>query len=849
MKTLRTFVIVPALPERLAPLLTIARNLWWTWHPAAVELFQRIDREVWHATHHNPLQLLGRVSRGQLKALAEDESFTSHMDTVAKKLHEYLHATPWFAKHHGSAQGIIAYFSAEYGFHECLPIYSGGLGLLSGEHLKSASDLGLPMVGVGLAYRHGYFRQYLSSDGWQQETYPENTFHTLPMELVRDEEGAPLTVEVPAGEREIAVHVWRVQIGRVPLYLLDSNVESNTPEERTITSQLYGGDARTRILQEILLGIGGIRVLRTLGIDPAVCHMNEGHSAFLGLARCHCLVRNYNMSFAAAREATTAGSVFTTHTPVAAGNDRFPPDLVLEYLRGYCKEMGLSPEEALALGREDPTDDDELFCMTILALKLSAHANGVSHLHGKVSRAMWQGLWPELPEEETPIQSITNGIHIPSWVSEEMERLYRRYLGPQWREQVSKPSLWERTDRISGAELWTGHSRMRERLVSFARNRLRGQLIKRGLPQAEVARANEVLDPEALTIGFARRFATYKRATLLFRDLDRLAAILGDRDRPAQIVFAGKAHPHDTAGKELIRDIVHLAQEKRFRNRIVFIEDYDIDVARHLVQGVDVWLNTPRRPLEASGTSGMKVVPNGGLHLSVLDGWWCEAHRPNNGWTIGNGESYDDPAYGDEVEAQALLALIEQELVPLFYDRGADDLPRGWIDRMRASIKSICPTFNTERMVREYCEQYYLPSARLFMQLAEADYAGAHQLADWLDRIRHHWGQVAIGRMEHGGGELQVGTDLAVHAEVHLGPFTPEEVRVEIYHGSLDSDGKLVDGRPSVMALIHANGDGTATYEGSIPCHDCGPHGYTVRLMPHHPYLANPHHTRLVHWG
>jgi len=849
MKTLRTFVIVPALPKRLAPLLTIARNLWWSWHPGAVELFERVDPEVWQATHHNPVQLLGRVSRRQLEALAEDDSFTSHMETVAQRLDEYLHAPSWFTKHHSGEEGLIAYFSAEYGFHECLPIYSGGLGILSGEHLKSASDLGLPMVGVGLAYRHGYFRQYLSSDGWQQETYPENTFHSLPVEHVRAEDGSPLKVDVPVGKGSVAVRVWRVQIGRVPLFLLDSNVESNPPEMRAITSQLYGGDARMRILQEILLGIGGIRVLRTLGIDPAVCHMNEGHSAFLGLARCHCLMRSFKMDFAAAREAATAGAVFTTHTPVAAGNDRFPPALFLEYLGDYCREMGLSPEEALALGREDPTDDDELFCMTILALKLSSHANGVSRLHGEVSRAMWQGLWPELPAEETPIHAITNGIHIPSWVSEEMERLYRRYLGPQWREQVSKPSLWERTDRISGAELWTGHSRMRERLVSFARNRLRAQLLKRGLPQAEVARANEVLDPEALTLGFARRFATYKRATLLFHDLDRLAAIVGNRDRPVQIVFASKAHPHDTAGKELIRDIVHVAQEKRFRNRIVFIEDYDIDVARHLVQGVDVWLNTPRRPLEASGTSGMKVVPNGGLHLSVLDGWWCEAHRPDNGWTIGSGETYDDPTYGDEVEAQALLALLEQELVPLFYDRGADDLPRGWIARMRGSIKSICPTFNTDRMVREYCDQYYLPAARLFMGLAEEDFRGARQLAEWLDRMRHRWGEVAITHMEHGAGELQVGSDLAVAAQVRLGPFTPEELRVEIYHGALDSDRNLVGGSSTAMALVHTNGDGTATYEGAIPCHDCGPHGYTVRVLPHHPHLANPYHSRLVVWG
>jgi starch phosphorylase len=851
MRTVRTFVVVPALPERLSTLLEIANNLWWTWNSAAVELFHRIDPDLWEAVDHNPLSLLGQLSHGTLESLARDDSFVSHMDTVARKLSEYLSGPTWYKKTYGADDGQkIAYFSAEYGFHECLPIYSGGLGVLSGDHLKSASDLGLPLVGVGLAYRQGYFRQYLNSDGWQQERYPENEFHTLPLQRVRDVDGKILTVKVPVGDREVLVRVWRVQVGRVPLYLLDSNVSGNSDADRGITAQLYGGDAEMRIQQEILLGIGGIRVLRSLGIDPTVCHMNEGHSAFLALARIRCLMRRHHMTFSDAREANTAGHVFTTHTPVPAGNDRFSPSLVLKYLGPYCSAMGLQQEELLALGREDPSDDEEPFCMTVLALKLSAHANGVSKLHRVVSQSMWKELWPQVPPNESPIDSITNGVHIPSWLSDEIERLYRRYLGPQWRNHMSEPAMWERVRQIPSSELWRGHARMRERLVAFARERLRIQLQRRGLPPAEVARANEVLDPEALTIGFARRFATYKRATLLFRDLDRLAAILGDRDRSVQIIFAGKAHPHDTAGKELIREIIHIAHQDPFRNRLVFIEDYDINIARHLVQGVDVWLNTPRRPFEASGTSGMKGPPNGGLNLSILDGWWCEAYRVDNGWAIGSGEEYEDAVYGDEVEANSLLALIEQELVPLFYDRGTDGLPRGWIARMKSSMATVCPTFNTDRMVREYTERFYTPSGRRYQRLSAKDYRPAKELAGWKHRVRHHWGEVAIVRMDHAEhGDLQVGSDLNVEVEVALGSLQPNDLRIELYHGAIDSRGQLARGQVVVMNLNNQNGDGRATYRGSIPCVTCGPHGYTVRIFPSHPNLGDPVHTGLIHWG
>src|SRR5207253_5772451 len=550
--------------------------------------------------------LLSAIDQTRLDQLLHDDGFLVHLDAVEESLNAYMRSTTWFEETYSAARDFrVAYFSAEFGIHESIPIYSGGLGVLAGDHLKAASDLGVPLVGVGLMYREGYFRQYLNVDGWQQERYPENDFFNLPLVPETKPDGTALLVSVPFPGREVFARIWRIQVGRVPLYLLDTNITRNNQEDRNITAQLYGGDNDMRVRQEMILGIGGIRALRALGKPPTVCHMNEGHSAFCGLERIRAQMEENKLDFAAAREAVAAGTCFTTHTPVPAGNDVFPAQLVEHYFAGYLPQLKIDKNEFLGLGRQNPRDANEGFCMTVLAIRLANTTNGVSKLHGSVSRKMWKNIWPDLPEAELPIMAITNGVHTRSWLAMEMAQLYDRYLGIQWEERPTDHSIWKRVDHIPDAELWRTHERRRERLVAFARGRLKAQLKRRGAPPAEIARSDEVLDPEALTIGFARRFATYKRGTLIFRNLDRLLAIINNKDRPMQLIFAGKAHPRDHAGKELIAEILHMARRPEFRRRIVFLEDYDINVARYMVQGVDVWLNNPRRPLEASGTSGM----------------------------------------------------------------------------------------------------------------------------------------------------------------------------------------------------------------------------------------------------
>ena len=776
MKPIQTFIAVPTLPSPLERLRDLALNLRWAWHHDTIELFRRLDSVLWETTGHNPILMLGTIDQAKLEAAASDEGFLSHLERVGQDLDAYMAAeSTWFRRAHGVSQApLVAYFSAEFGITECLSIFAGGLGVLAGDHLKSASDLGVPIVGVGLLYQQGYFRQYLNEAGWQQEVYENNDFHNLPLTLKRRPDGAPLTVEVPLPGRKVIVQVWWAQVGRVPLYLLDSNIPANRPEDRDITDQLYGGDIEMRIKQEILLGLGGYLALEAVGLEPTVYHMNEGHSAFLALERTRRIMEKCGLSFAEAREAASAGLVFTTHTAVGAGHDYFSPQLMDRYFADSMRALGLSRRDFLALGRQNPDDDNEPFCMTILALHLAAHSNGVSRLHGRVSRKMWKGLWPGLPEDEIPIGHVTNGVQFQSWISREMKELYDRYLGPRWREEVADQTVWQGADRIAAEELWRTHERRRERLVAFCRRRLRTQLERRGASQTAVAAADEVLGPEALTIGFARRFATYKRATLLLRDAERLARILNKPGRPVQIIYAGKAHPRDDPGKGLIRQIVELSRHEEFRRRLVFLEDYDMAVARYLVQGVDVWLNTPLRLQEASGTSGMKATANGVLNLSILDGWWDEAYRPEVGWAIGRREKYDDSNYQDQVEAEALYGLLEQEVVPAFYDRGSDGLPRRWIARMRASIQTLCRFFTTHRMVGEYTERYYLHAAGHYAQLTADGLVRAKALAAWKARLQKNWSRV---RIEAVGGDsikdVQAGGEFRVQAKVHLGALVP----------------------------------------------------------------------------
>ncbi|MDP7162079.1 MAG: alpha-glucan family phosphorylase, partial [Phycisphaerae bacterium] len=757
-------------------------NLWWSWHGDAQNLFRRLDPKGWEDCQHNPVAMLGMADQHRLEELAVNEGFIAHLNRVQEALQRYLDQPGWWSKTYGGNRTPqVAYFCAEYGITEALPIYSGGLGVLAGDHMKSASELDIPLVGVGLLYQQGYFRQRLNRDGWQLELFPRNDFLNLPVEQVRNEEATPLTVDIDMTGRTVKAHVWRAKVGRVALYLMDTNVPENSPEDRHITAQLYGGDQETRIRQEIVLGIGGVRLLRALGIHPKAYHMNEGHSAFLSLERIRFLMAEKGVDFDTAREAVTASNVFTTHTPVPAGNDAFEPWLIDKYFSKYWEQLGISREDFLTLGRQEPGNKDEPMSLTVLAMRLSTFHNGVSLLHGQVTKNLWSGVWPGVPNNEVPIGSITNGIHTRTWISHDLAALYDRYLGPGWHEKPADTSAWETAENIPDPELWRTHERRRERLVAFARRRMREQLANRGAGAAELAAAQEVLDSESLTIGFARRFATYKRASLILSDIDRLNRLLNDPQRRVQIIFSGKSHPRDNPGKDLIRQIVHIARQEPFRQSLVFLEDYDMNVARYMVQGVDVWLNTPLRPMEASGTSGMKVAANGGLNVSILDGWWAEAYHPDVGWAIGDGETYDDLNYQNRVESEALYDLLEKEIVPLFYQRGGDNLPRGWIAMMKASMRRIAPVFNTNRMLRQYAEMYYAPAGRQWDHLVDDDLAQAKTLSRWKHRIWEHFTQVRIESvsddMDATGRGVDVGGQIRVEAVVNLGQLTPQDVQ------------------------------------------------------------------------
>jgi starch phosphorylase len=855
-RSIRTYTVLPCLPERLRPLQTLAYNLWWCWNADAVALFRRVNPDLFEALDHSPIRLLAATEQSRFEQLEEDDGFLAHMDRVAAALDHYLKARTWFQETFppGEDQLRVAYFSAEFGTHESVPVYSGGLGILAGDHLKSASDLGIPLVGVSLMYREGYFRQYLNIDGWQQERYPENDFFTLPLVPELKPDGTPVLVSVQLPGREVKLKIWHIQVGRVPLYLLDANIPANRPEDRGITAQLYGGDQQTRIQQEIVLGIGGIRALKALGKMPTVVHMNEGHAAFAALERVRMMMEEHRLDFAAAVEAVKAGTCFTTHTPVPAGNDAFPVHTIEQYLGEYMHKMGVDRSTFLALGRQHPENDGEPFGMTVLAIKLANTSNGVSKLHGSVSRKMWHEIWPGLPAGEVPITSITNGVHTQSWLSPEIGQLYDRYLGIQWEEKPTDFAIWKRVEHIPDAELWRTHERGRERLVAFARQRLKAQLKRRGSPPSEVDSAEEVLDPDALTIGFARRFATYKRGDLIFRNPDRVAALLNDTKRPVQFIFSGKAHPKDHGGKELIARVVQMARRAEFRRRVVFLEDYDMNVARYLVQGVDVWLNNPRRPLEASGTSGMKVPVNGGLNCSILDGWWVEGYDGDNGWAIGAGEEYTDLHYQDEVESRALYDLIEQDIAPLFYTRGNDGLPRGWIRRMKRSIMTLVPVFNTNRMVEEYTERCYVPSHQRFARLETDHLTAAKELAVWRRRVSSDWGQVKVEGVDAPGGEThKVGGVFPVKVKVNLGNFTPDDVEVQLCHGVLDSMGEIAE--PRAMALhpdgpVVLNGTPrTVVFAGKVPCYASGQFGFSVRVLPKHANLPHLFEPGLVTWG
>ncbi|MCS7239414.1 MAG: alpha-glucan family phosphorylase [Thermoguttaceae bacterium] len=693
--------------------MALARNLWWSWQPEVINLFRDLDPIRWRQLDHNPIALLKEFTPERLELRASELVLHSRINYAYRRLKEYLSETPlWGFKHCGVlGSRPVAYFSLEFGVHESVPIYSGGLGVLSGDHVKSAGDLGVPMVAVGLFYRQGYFKQYLDQNGWQMEEYIDIKVENLPLEPALDAAGNPLIVAIETRTGRILAKVWRMRVGRVNVYLLDSDVEGNSPEDRQLTSRLYGGDHRTRIRQELIAGVGGVRALRAMGITPGVYHLNEGHSAFAPLEVIRQYMKDNGYGFYDAFRVVAQQTVFTTHTPVPAGHDRFDPGLVEEHLGPLREELGLSFDQLIGLGRVEPQNHSEPFCMTVLALKLSRRANAVSALHGQTTRRMWAHLWPWRAEEEIPIGHITNGVHIPSWLAWQMQLLYDKHFPPDWRSRMGEPEVWQMIHQVDPGELWETHYALKTQLIAFVRRRLSRQLRRLKASEDEIEEARVALDPAVLTIGFGRRFATYKRPTLILRDLDRLAALVNDPERPIQIIFSGKAHPADYEGKLEVQKIANLRHDPRFRNKIVFIEDYDINVCRHMIQGVDVWLNNPRRPEEASGTSGQKALLNGALNLSILDGWWAEAYDGSNGFAIGRGASHADPAITDARDAQALYEVLEKEVIPLYYERDPDGLPHGWIKRMKNSISSLAWRFSAHRMVANYVLHAYLPAA------------------------------------------------------------------------------------------------------------------------------------------
>ena len=691
----------------------LARNVWWSWDHESVSLFRDLNPVRWRELNQNPIALLNEMPLGEIERRATELVLHSRINYVYRRQQEYLlEDRTWGTANAGILRPRpVAYFSAEFGMHESLPIYSGGLGVLSGDHIKSASDLDIPLVGVGLFYSHGYFLQRLDQNGWQREEYLQTDVNQLPMQPAIGVNGRPVVVEIATRGSTICAKVWRIKVGRCDLLLLDSNVAGNAPEDLETTSRLYGGDARTRIRQELLLGVGGFRALKAMGINPGVLHLNEGHSGFAVFEAIRNRMEEEGLDFYAAASQIPREVIFTTHTPVPAGHDRFHPDLIEEHLGPLREQLGISHENLMGFGREHPTDNQEQFCMTVLGLKLARRVNAVSSLHGEVSRAMWKNLYPGKPEDAVPIGHVTNGVHVPSWLAPQMSRLYDRHLGVGWQQKSGSKHTWEGIENVDDGELWETHLSLKSQLLDFARRRAREQAARRSESAQSLQRLTKVLSPDALTIGFARRFATYKRANLLLADIERLASMVNDAKRPVQFVFAGKAHPKDEPGKRVLQQIEQMMRDKDFAEKFVFIEDYDINVGRHLVQGVDVWLNNPRRPLEASGTSGQKVVLNGGLNLSVLDGWWAEAYDGLNGFAIGSGRTHSNMDVHDRRDGEDLYRVLRDELIPLFYLRDRDGLPRGWIKRMKRTIRTLGWRFNADRMVMDYTQRCYVPAA------------------------------------------------------------------------------------------------------------------------------------------
>lgn len=839
------------LPEKLLGLRDISKNLWWSWNSEAIDLFREIDLALWEKLNRNPVRFLQEISLKKLEEKLSDNEFMNNYNKVLKNFYDYLNEEDtWFNHNYPDYKNEqIIYFSAEYGLHEVLPVYSGGLGVLSGDHCKTASDLGLPFTAIGLFYKQGYFDQHINAEGWQETRFTNLNYSQLPVSPVYNADGQPLTIYVELSGRVVYARIWCINIGRVKLYLMDTDVPENNQYDRALTNRLYGGDKETRIQQEILLGIGGIRTLDALGIKGTVYHMNEGHSAFMALELARKLVMEKNMPFREAKEIVYSSSVFTTHTPVPAGNDIFPLDMIDRYFSNYWVQLGLQRNEFISLGLKP--DEPNVFNMAVLALNMSGRKNGVSKLHGAVSRNIFNAVWPEIPEEEVPVTHVTNGIHTMTWLAPGFKYIFDKYLPSDWQNRLYDPSVWEEINNIPDEEIWKTHNALKTKMIRFITDRLKKQYLQNGIPLHEVNELDSMLDTQALTIGFARRFATYKRANLIFRDLARIEKILNNKSMPVQIIFAGKAHPADHPAHQVIKNIHDIARSAGFKGKIFLVENYNMTVARHLVQGVDVWMNNPRRPLEASGTSSQKACINGVLNFSILDGWWCEGYNGMNGWIIGDDTPFDNEQHQDDYDSKSLYETLEHEIIPLYFNR-ENGIPVGWIKRMKESIKSLAPVYSTHRMVKDYTESMYIPAIIRNIKIRESKYEFIHTLADWKQYIERGWPQVSIianqdihGLVDH---NMFSGQELNLNVTVQLSTLKPEDVRVEVYYGPLGQEG-IINGSSVEMRVARQTDASTYCYEATICLLDGGEYGYSFRVLPHHPNLMNKFDLPLIKWA
>ncbi len=886
MRALRRFTVQAVLPEPLTALSELAMNLRWSWHEPTREVIAAADPEVWEQVRHDPIRLLGEISSERLDQLGTDPEFLARLDHAAADLSIYITEPRWYQilaattaesgpdpagasaeaaagfDHGDGLPKSIAYFSPEFGITAAMPQYSGGLGVLAGDHLKAASDLGVPIIGIGLLYRRGYFRQTLSADGWQIEDYPLIDPYALPLSLLRDENGAPVRVRVGLpGGRVLAAQVWRAQVGRVPLLLLDSDIEDNGPGEREVTDKLYGGGTEHRLLQEMLLGIGGVRAIRAYSKitgtpDPAIFHTNEGHAGFLGLERIRELTEERGLSFDTALEAVRSGTIFTTHTPVPAGIDRFPRELIMQYLGGDNASPGTPIERILELGAETyEGGSPDLFNMAVMGLRLAQRANGVSKLHGRVSREMFAGLWPGFDPDEVPIGWITNGVHAPTWLRPVVAGVLAAHTqltgepgGAEAEGGRTGTPVGVGWEQVGDGSLWDLRCGLRAALVGDVRRRLRQSWRQRGASDAELGWASSVLDPNVLTVGFARRVPSYKRLTLMLRDPDRLKQLLLHPTRPIQIVVAGKSHPADDSGKALVRDLVRFADDPEVRHRIVFLPNYDMGMAQTLYPGCDVWLNNPIRLLEASGTSGMKAALNGCLNLSILDGWWDELYDGQNGWAIPSASGVDDAERRDDLEAAALYDLLEHSIAPQFYNRDASGLPVHWLAMVRHTLRTLGPRVGADRMVRDYVHELYAPAARSVAAVVGDDYSGAKALAEWKGRVRHSWPRVRVDHVESDGvaDATSVGATLVVRAFVSLGDLTPDDVAVQVAYGRVDDSDRITEPMFETLAPVEQSEGGRWRYQGSVALARPGQVGFTVRVLPRHSLLADTAEVGLI---